>query len=106
MRMNGTHGPTTVQTDSRSDRPHGEVTAKKIIRLLEWQHYKCALSGVELTTQNCQADHIVPVAEGGRDVMENVQLVVAEVNKAKGTMGQSEFIQMCERVARRWQVRD
>lgn len=78
----------------------GKITASKLRQLLEWQGFRCALTGRELTPMNCHADHVTPRAGGGEDVMENIQLVVDEVNMAKGTMPQHLFLQMCRDVCR------
>lgn len=40
-------------------------------------------------------DHIKPITEGGENVMENIQLVVSDANRAKGTMGQEAFVRLC-----------
>lgn len=37
---------------------------------------------------------------GGQHVIENVQLVTAEANAAKGQMGQEAFISLCQAVAK------
>lgn len=71
------------------------VTARRLLHLLQQQHYRCALSGRELTPDNCSLDHVVPVSRGGSHTLDNVHLVVREVNAAKGTMSQDEFIAMC-----------
>lgn len=68
--------------------------------MLEDQDYRCALTGWELTPENCQGDHIVPLIRGGGYGMDNVQLVVDVVNTAKHTMTNEEFIEMCNAVAR------
>lgn len=68
--------------------------------LLEHQGHRCALTGELLTPDNAEVDHIQPIAGGGTNTMENVQIVVASVNRAKGTMAQEEFVGMCQRVAR------
>lgn len=63
--------------------------------MIEAQNYECALSGVELTPQTASADHIVPLSQGGRNVMDNVQIVHADMNRMKGTMSQDEFVNWC-----------
>ncbi len=68
--------------------------------LLHRQQYKCALSGTELTPTNIALDHIVPVAMGGAFSIDNCQLVTKEINRAKHTMSQDDFLQMCNNVCR------
>lgn len=79
------------------------VAVGPLFELLKKQEYKCALSGRELSPDNCEADHVIPVSRGGSNTMENIQLVRSEVNAAKGTMTLDEFISMCNDVANhRW----
>lgn len=76
-----------------------KATADELKRMVEKQEYRCALSGVKLTPDTAQLDHIVPLSEGGTNLIDNLQWLDARVNKAKGTMSQSEFVQMCKLVA-------
>lgn len=67
---------------------------------LEEQKYTCALTGLPLTPQTAWLDHIDAKAVGGCDDKENVQIVLAAVNRAKTTMTQRQFVAMCHAVAR------
>lgn len=67
--------------------------------ILERQDYRCALTGLPLTPDNFALDHIVPVKQGGAFDMKNAQMVLKTVNRAKHTMSQQDFIQMCRNVA-------
>lgn len=62
------------------------------------QEYKCAISGRILTPDNCSLDHIVPLSRGGMHLKSNAQLVCLEVNKAKGSMTEDEFVSLCKDV--------
>ncbi len=66
--------------------------------MLSKQNHKCALTGRELTSENCSIDHIVPLSKGGTHSIDNAQLVVAEANHAKGSLTQDEFGQLCRDV--------
>lgn len=66
---------------------------------MEAQSYHCALSGRRLEPETAALDHIVPHSEGGEHEIGNVQWVKSEVNNAKGTMSQDEFVRMCVDVA-------
>lgn len=66
--------------------------------MLSKQNYQCALTGRKLTPENCSIDHIVPLCKGGIHSIENAQLVVAEVNHAKGSLTEEEFLQLCSDV--------
>jgi len=77
-----------------------KVTGKTIHQLMEHQEFKCALTGVELTPEMAALDHIVPVSGGGGDDIHNCQILWSEVNRAKGTMRQDEFVEMCTLVSK------
>ena len=67
--------------------------------LLRQQKFRCALSGEILTPTNFALDHIIPIANGGEFTVTNSQLVLKTVNRAKNTMNEQEFIEMCRKVA-------
>ena len=75
------------------------VTRPKIKALLNSQHFRCAMSGRELTPETASLDHIVPIARGGTHSIDNVQILQWQVNSAKGTMDAEEFLAMCFDVA-------
>ena len=75
------------------------ATASQLRSLIDSQGYKCALSGAPLTPESAQLDHKVPLAEGGTNEIDNLQWVTKQVNAAKGTMSQAEFVAMCLQVA-------
>lgn len=77
----------------------GTITMQELCDLLVAQQYRCQLSGEQLTPENVQADHIVPISRGGVHAIDNVQLVTARINQAKGTLSQDEFVEMCCSVA-------
>jgi 5-methylcytosine-specific restriction endonuclease McrA len=74
------------------------VTAASVLRLLECQHYCCALTGRPLTPDTASLDHIVPVCCGGQHVIENTQVLHRDVNRAKTTMTNGKFISLCREV--------
>jgi 5-methylcytosine-specific restriction endonuclease McrA len=80
------------------ERPRGPVTATSVVRMLEYQDYRCALTGRRLTPDVAALDHVVPVRNGGKHVIENAQILHKIVNRAKSTMTNDEFIQMCREV--------
>ena len=67
--------------------------------LVECQGYQCALSGIDLTPESAELDHIVPLTNGGDHVMQNIQIVDVRINRMKGTMSNDEFIDLCVKVA-------
>ena len=71
-----------------------------LLKLLERQGYRCALTGRYLRPDYCSLDHIMPRKHGGQHALANCQLVCPEANGAKGSMTQAEFLQLCREVVR------
>lgn len=88
--------PEGPQTECTS----GPVTAANVLRLLECQNYRCALTGRRLTPDVASLDHIIPVRHGGKHAIENTQVLHKDVNRAKSTMSIEEFVQLCREVVR------
>ncbi len=106
--MNGLNGRQTRLLDTESEcgveRRGGRkradtITPRQIRELIDAQQYRCALTGEPLTPKTAVLDHIVPLSRGGEHSLENAQVVADWVNKAKGSMTQEEFIEMCLAVA-------
>jgi 5-methylcytosine-specific restriction endonuclease McrA len=83
---------------AETGRPHGSVNTANVLRLLAYQQYRCALTGRKLTPDSASLDHIVPVRDGGLHRIENTQVLHKNVNKAKSTLTNEEFIQLCRDV--------
>jgi len=81
-------------------RPSGKVTTNNVLRLLEFQKHRCALTGRKLEPETASLDHVVPVRSGGAHAIENTQVLHRDVNRAKSTMTNEEFIQLCCEVAK------
>ena len=77
----------------------GKATTESLLGLIKSQEYRCQLSGILLEPSTATLDHKIPISSGGSDSIENLQWVSTEVNKAKGSMSQEEFMTMCKRVA-------
>ena len=78
--------------------PHGAVSTDNVLRLLDHQHYRCALAGRCLTPQTASLDHIMPMRRGGVHAIENTQVLHKDVNRAKGSLSNEEFLAMCREV--------
>jgi hypothetical protein len=74
------------------------ATASQLLQKIEKQRFRCALSGIKLIPETAQLDHIKPISEGGTNEIHNLQWLDRQINKAKGTMSQDEFIKMCKLV--------
>jgi len=70
-----------------------------VVRKIKESGSRCALSGWAISPQCFELDHIVSMNDGGTDEVDNLQAVHPLVNRAKGTMGNQQFIDMCKAVA-------
>ena len=78
--------------------PQGPVSVENVLRLLEYQQYRCALTGRRLTPKTAALDHMAPVRFGGKHIIENAQVLHKEVNRAKGALTSDEFTGLCREV--------
>lgn len=76
-----------------------DVSAQDILKLLKNQEYRCALTGRRLTPDSASLDHMVPISRGGTHCLPNAQVLHKDVNRAKGTLTNEEFIALCREVA-------
>jgi hypothetical protein len=82
-------------------RESGQRASKnELYELAKTQEFRCALSGVKLEPDIAALDHKMPISKGGSDQVDNLQWVTDAINKAKGTMTNHEFINMCKQVAK------
>ncbi len=82
----------------RSSRLNTDVTRAAVLQLLEDQQYLCALTKRSLEPQTACIDHIVALSCGGVHTLSNIQVLHRDVNRAKGTLSNDEFIAMCGEV--------
>lgn len=78
----------------------GYPTVKELLTIIERQVYKCALSGVEIDPRRSSLDHKNPRSLGGPSDVDNLQVVLPVINRAKGTNNNDQYISMCWAVAR------
>jgi len=90
--------PLYPQSPEAMVKPRGPVSTENVLRLLEYQQYRCALTGRALTPETAALDHIVPIRSNGQHVIENTQVLHKDVNRAKGTLTNAEFIALCREV--------
>ena len=67
--------------------------------LIEAQQCCCALSGVAVRPDTAELDHVNPIASGGSNTIDNLQVLHVTVNRMKGTMSNREFITWCRIIA-------
>jgi len=70
------------------------VHAAELSKLWKIQRGRCALTGRRLD-RTAQVDHKIPRAKGGKDEIENLRWVCAEINYAKRDMSDDELLDMC-----------
>lgn len=78
----------------------GKVTIQDLKELVERQQFKCALTGIEITPKRSSLDHRDPRSLGGTDDVDNLQVVLPMINRAKTNMSERQFVSMCHAVAR------
>jgi 5-methylcytosine-specific restriction endonuclease McrA len=98
-RVGAKQSPRTATDGQQSNPTNQKPSAERIYLLLIRQGKRCALTGDAMTPESVAIDHIVSLADGGSHDMSNLQIINHDVNRAKGTMSNAEFIAMCERVA-------
>lgn len=78
----------------------GSVTILGLQQVVKAQGYACSYTGIEVTPQRSALDHKYPRSLGGEDDIENLQVVLPVINRAKGNMSHDQFVAMCHAVAR------
>lgn len=76
----------------------GPISFQKALWLLEQQDYRCALTGRKLAPDTVALDHILAISRGGKHVVENGQILHKDVNRAKYTLTNDEFVELCREV--------
>ena len=63
---------------------------------------KCYLTGkdIDITTDDYNLDHIVPICKGGTGDLDNVGITIPNANASKSGMTLEEYLQLCEDVLR------
>ncbi|GIX04924.1 MAG: hypothetical protein KatS3mg114_0793 [Planctomycetaceae bacterium] len=83
---------------NRTSRSSETVTVQEVHDLLVRQDFRCALTGEPLDPADASMDHILAVSRGGPHTIENAQILRRDVNRAKGTLTNEEFITLCRAV--------
>ena len=76
------------------------MSTGNVVELLKRQGFRCALTGRELTPESAALDHIVPIRCGGQHVIANTQVLHKDVNRAKCSLTNQEFVAICAEVVR------
>ena len=62
------------------------ISSRLKVQVLMRDSNKCKLCGTTVTGENIDFDHIKPWSKGGETVLENVQVLCASHNLAKGDL--------------------
>ena len=76
------------------------MIVQEVHDLLVRQNFCCALTGEQLSPADASMDHMLAVSRGGPHTIENAQILRKDVNRAKGTLTNEEFIALCRAVVR------
>jgi hypothetical protein len=76
----------------------GTVTLHGILHVINQQRRRCALTGRPLIPEDATLDHKLPVSRGGEHSLGNIQILHRDVNRAKSTLTNTEFITLCREV--------
>lgn len=72
---------------------NGNISPSITNKLIFSQRGKCACCGDKLQKSNMHRDHIIPLALGGNNSDENIQLLCRKCNQSKGAKHPIEFMQ-------------
>lgn len=75
----------------------GKANYKELASIWKRQRGRCVLTGQKLN-RSAEIDHKLPRSRGGLDNFENLQWLIADVNRAKRAMIDEEFVQLCRDV--------
>ncbi|GBF44517.1 HNH endonuclease [Leptospira ellinghausenii] len=73
-----------------------KLRAGHIRTLLHNQNFKCYVSGMELTYDNIEIEHIIPLTMGGEHSFENLCLVDRSLKELKRFKTKEEIIELCK----------
>ena len=71
----------------------GRHTRKDVLELLDQQQCRCNACRIDVRIIGYHVDHVVPVARGGSNGRENLQILCPQCNQLKGVMTMDEFKQ-------------
>lgn len=80
--------------------PNINYTYKDVIEYFGGTIVTCELTGrtIDLTKDNYNIDHIVPIDRGGTNELDNMAFCIPEANAAKNNLTNDEFVALCKEV--------
>ena len=94
------HQPTPHKQRTVREKGDCDLNVTHVLKLIKTASYRCALTGRKLTPETAALDHCIPVSRGGKHEIANAQLLHRDVNRAKGTLTNEEFIDLCRDVVK------
>ena len=91
----------TSSNESNKEEMVGQnYSYKEAIEHLGGLKTKCYLTGkdINLETDDYCLDHIIPVAKGGSNELDNMGITIPEANASKSDMCLEEYINLCKMV--------
>ncbi|PJZ36999.1 hypothetical protein CH354_07715 [Leptospira levettii] len=73
-----------------------KLKAGHIRSLLNQQNFKCYISGIELTYENVEIEHIQPLTKGGKHELENLCLIEKSLRELKRLKTREEILELCK----------
>ncbi len=68
-------------------------------KIAKKQNLLCPFTGHKLTKENLSLDHIIPKSKGGLNVPSNIRLTLKDVNMAKQSLLDEDFIKLCNTIS-------
>lgn len=85
-----------ANTANKRARERGQlevITKGDLWKVAKRQKMRCALSGKKLTNENISLDHILAMSRGGKNIIENIQLLDNSINLMKNSHLQDDFLE-------------
>ncbi|TGL76902.1 HNH endonuclease [Leptospira jelokensis] len=73
-----------------------KLRAGHIRKLLNDQNFRCFISGLELTYENVEIEHIIPLSKGGKHELTNLCLIDKSLKELKRFKTKEEIIKLCK----------
>lgn len=82
--------------------PNKNYTYKDVLDYFGGTTVTCELTGetIDLLVDDYNIDHIVPVARGGTNELDNMAFTIPDANAAKHDMTNEEFVELCVKVCK------